>query len=287
MNSVNVGNTRKWDTVDLWTARQRRGRRSGADDGGPVEVSVATLIAAVFAGAASFLSPCVLPLLPGYIGLTSGYSVQDLTNGDVSMRRVLFTTSLFVLGFTVVFVVLFGAAATTLGRFLQANIFTQIAGWMIIAMGVFIAVTALWTPRFLLPAMRERRFEMHKARRLGAWGPPTMGAAFAFGWTPCIGPFLASALALGATAGSAGQGMVVLFFYSLGLGVPFLITALIVAKAFSVFTRVRRYVVPITVFSGLALAAFGVLLVTGNINQLSSWFTSVLIRLGLEDLAVS
>lgn len=252
-----------------------------------MEVSIATLFAAVFAGAASFLSPCVLPLLPGYIGLMSGYSMKELSTGDVSLKRVLGTTTLFVLGFTVVFVVLFGAAATSLGRFLQGNLFTQIAGWVIIAMGVFIAVTAIHTPKVLMPAMRERRFEMHKAQRLGAWAPPVMGGAFAFGWTPCIGPFLASALALGATTGSGPQAMLVLFFYSLGLGIPFLITALLMAKTFSVFGWIKRYVVQISVASGVILAVFGVLMVTGNVNVLSSWFTDILVRLGLEDLAVS
>lgn len=252
-----------------------------------MEVSIGTMFAAVFAGAASFLSPCVLPLIPGYIGLMSGYSMSELSQGEVSMRRVLWTTSLFVLGFSVVFVVLFGAAATSLGRFLQGNIFSQIAGWLIIFMGVFIAVTAVWTPRFLLPVMRERRFEMHKARRFGAWAPPVMGAAFAFGWTPCIGPFLASALALGATTDTAGEAMLVLFFYALGLGIPFLITALILAKAFSVFTWVKRYTIQITVVSGGILAAFGVLMVTGNVGLLSSWFADLLIRVGLDDFAVS
>jgi len=251
-----------------------------------MDFSIGTMFAAVFAGAASFLSPCVLPLLPGYIGLMSGYSMQELSTGEVSMRRVLGTTGLFVLGFTTVFVLL-GATATSLSSFLRGATFTVIAGWVIIAMGAFIAVTAVWTPQFLLPMMRERRVELHKTRRFGAAAPPIMGAAFAFGWTPCIGPFLASALLLGSNTDTVVQGMLVLLFYSIGLGVPFLITSVLLAKAFSAFDSIKRYIVPITVVSGTILALFGVLMVTGNIGLLSSWFSDLLIRLGLEDLAVS
>ncbi len=247
-----------------------------------MEVSI---LAALFAGAASFLSPCVLPLLPGYLSLMSGYDMNELAEGNVSMRRVVGRTGLFVLGFTIVFVAL-GATATSLSAFLSQTIFTQIAGWMIILMGLFIAVSAVWSPRWMLPLMKDRRFEASGAtKRLGNFGLPVMGAAFAFGWTPCIGPFLAAALLLGANTDTVGQGMVVLFFYSIGLGVPFLLTSLLLTKAFSAFDWIKRYLKPITVVSGLALAFFGVLMVTGQITQLSAFFSNWLIRLGLEELA--
>ncbi|MGI9584882.1 MAG: cytochrome c biogenesis CcdA family protein [Acidimicrobiia bacterium] len=245
-----------------------------------------SIIAALFAGAASFLSPCVLPLLPGYVSLMSGYDMQELAEGNVKMSRVVGRTGLFVLGFTSVFVAL-GATATSLSGFLNQSIFTTIAGWAIIAMGLFIAVTAVWTPSFLLPVMKDRRVESSGARRLGMFGPPVMGAAFAFGWTPCIGPFLASALLLGANGDTVAEGMVVLFFYSVGLGVPFLLTSLLLAKAFSAFNWVKKYLTQITVVSGLMLAFFGVLMVTGRIVDLSAWFSDILISLGLEDLAAS
>ncbi|MEN8233553.1 MAG: cytochrome c biogenesis protein CcdA [Actinomycetota bacterium] len=244
------------------------------------------LIAAVLAGAASFLSPCVLPLLPGYMSLMSGYSMQDLSEGNVSMRRVVGMTGLFVLGFTLVFVGL-GATATKASSLLATPIFTTIAGWAIVVMGLFIAVTAVWTPSWLLPVMRERRIEAHGARKLGYFGPPVMGAAFAFGWTPCIGPFLASALILGSTEETVGQGMLVLLFYSLGLGIPFLLTSLLLAKAFSAFDWVKRHFTAITVASGLLLAGFGLLMVTGKIANLSFWFTEILEKLGLERFLVS
>jgi cytochrome c-type biogenesis protein len=246
-----------------------------------VQVSI---IAALFAGAASFISPCVLPLLPGYVSLMSGYDMTELSEGDVSMKRVVGRTGLFILGFTLVFVAL-GATATSLSSILSQNVFTVVAGWAIITMGLFIAITAVWTPQWLLPVMKDRRVESSGARRLGVFGPPVMGAAFAFGWTPCIGPFLASALLLGASEDTVFQGMVVLFFYSVGLGVPFLLTSLLLAKAFSAFAWVKRYLTQITVASGVLLALFGVLLVTGEITQLSAWFSDLLVRLGLEDLA--
>lgn len=246
-----------------------------------MEVSV---FAALLAGAASFLSPCVLPLLPGYISLMSGYDMAEIAEGSVSTKRVVLRTLLFVLGFTIVFVSL-GATATSLSSFLNNSIFTTLAGWLIIAMGVFIAVTAIWTPAFLMPLMKDRRMESTKAAKMGWFGAPVMGAAFAFGWTPCIGPFLASALALGANTDTVGQGMIVLFFYSLGLGIPFLLTSLLLTKAFSAFDWVKKYLTQITVASGLLLVFFGWLLVSGNIVQLSAWFSDLLINLGLEGLA--
>lgn len=245
-----------------------------------------SLIAATLAGAASFLSPCVLPLLPGYISLMSGYSVQELSEGEVSMKRVVGMTALFVMGFTVVFIGL-GATATSISAILNRQAFTTLAGWVIIVMGLFIAFTAVWTPSALLPFMKDRRVDAHGARRLGYVGPPMMGAAFAFGWTPCIGPFLASALALGAATETVSEGMLVLLFYSLGLGIPFLITSLLLAKAFSAFDWVKRYFKPITVVSGLLLAVFGVVMVTGNIGTLSNFFFELMDSVGLDGLTTS
>jgi len=210
--------------------------------------------------------------------------MAELAEGNVSMKRVVGRTALFILGFTLVFIAL-GATATSLSGLLRQSIFTTVAGWVIIAMGLFIAITAIWTPQWLLPVMKDRRIESSNARRLGLAGPPLMGAAFAFGWTPCIGPFLASALLLGANEDTVVEGMVVLTFYSIGLGIPFLLTSLLLAKAFSAFNWVKRYLTQITVFSGLMLALFGVMLITGQINALSGWFSDLLINLGLEGLA--
>lgn len=245
----------------------------------------ATIIAAIGAGVASFLSPCVLPLLPGYLSLMSGYSVQELSTGKVSMRKVVLGTLLFVAGFTMVFVAL-GAGATSLSRFLLTNnrTFTVIAGFVVVAMGLFVALTAVWNPNFMMPFMKDRRIEVRPSR-FGSFAPPIMGAAFAFGWTPCIGPFLAAAFTLGASSDTVGRGMVVLFFYSMGLGVPFLASALLMAKAFSFFNFVKRHITSINVASGVLLALFGLLMVTGRITDLSRWFSDLLINLGLDGLA--
>jgi len=245
------------------------------------------LFAAVFFGLVSFVSPCVLPLLPGYISLISGYSIQDISEGKVDHRKVTLKTALFVAGFTAVFVAL-GAGATSIGSFLRSELgtFRVIAGWVVVVLGVFVAVTAVWTPSFLLPAMKDRRIEV-KPSRLGNFAPPVMGAAFAFGWTPCLGPFLGTVLTLAGNSETVGTGMLRLFFYSLGLGIPFLLTSLLLAKAFSFFNGIKRNLTAITVGSGVMLALFGLLLVTNQLTVLSSWFTDLLTRLGLEGLSVS
>ena len=243
-----------------------------------------TIFVAVFAGAVSFISPCVLPLLPGYLSLMSGYSVAELSEGDVSLRRVAGKTALFVLGFTAIFVAL-GAGATSIGRFLldERNSLQTVAGWVVVAMGLFIAYTAIWTPQFLMPFMKDRRVQVG-AGRLGGFAPPVMGAAFAFGWTPCLGPFLGATLTLGANSETVGEGMVMLLFYSIGLGTPFLMASLLLAKAFSSLDRLKRYLTPISVGSGLLLAGFGVLLITNQLTTLNGWFSDILIRMGLDTL---
>jgi len=238
-------------------------------------LSPVSLLAAFTFGALSFLSPCVLPLLPGYLSMMSGYSAADLGEGRASTRRMLRVTLLFVGGFTVVFVLL-GAAATTVGRSLLRNqgAFATVAGWLVVAMGLFLAVTAIWTPRFLMPLMRERRVEVRPSR-LGAWAPPLMGAAFGFGWTPCIGPTLGSILALtavGQQGTTVAAGMTLLAVFSLGLGLPFVLAGLGMGRAMRLFSRVRRFLRPITVVSGLLLAGFGVLMLTGRLLDLNRWF---------------
>lgn len=243
-----------------------------------------TIFVAVFAGVASFISPCVLPLLPGYLSLMSGYSVAELADGDVSLKRVAGKTGLFVAGFTLVFVAL-GAGATSIGRFLlqERGSFQTVAGWVVVAFGLFIAYTAVWTPQFLMPFMKDRRVDINPGR-LGGLAPPVMGAAFAFGWTPCLGPFLGATLTLGASSETVGEGMLMLFFYSLGLGIPFLLSSVLLAKAFSRLDRLKRYFTPITVVSGLLLAGFGFLLITNQLTTLNGWFSDILIRIGLDGL---
>jgi len=241
-------------------------------------------IAFVF-GALSFISPCVLPLLPGYLGLMSGYSAAELTTGEASSRRVARATALFVAGFTLVFVAL-GAGAFALSGWLRRNQgeINTIAGAVIIAFGLFIAITAIWNPQFLSGMMRERRLEVRPSR-LGAWAPPVMGVAFGFGWTPCIGPVLGSILALAASTSTVGEGMLLLFAYSMGLGIPFLLAAVGLSKAYSAFTWLRKNLRTINVASGALLAVFGFLMMTDRLVELSSWFQEFLTNVGLDRLA--
>ena len=245
----------------------------------------ANLFTAFVFGALSFVSPCVLPLLPGYLSLMSGYSLQELSDGRTTRARMLRVTLLFVAGFTVVFVSL-GAGATAFGQFLRRNqdTFTTVAGWLVVGFGLFVAVTALWNPRIFMPLMRERRLEVRPSR-LGAYAPPLMGVAFGFGWTPCIGPILGSILTLAATEETVVRGMVLLLAYSLGLGLPFVLAALGTGKLVGALAVLRRRLRSVNVVSGLLLAGFGVLMLTGGLTDLSIWFQKVLDRIGLERLS--
>jgi cytochrome c-type biogenesis protein len=236
------------------------------------EVASVNVIIAFLFGALSFLSPCVLPLLPGYLAMMSGYSVDDVAEGNVSTRRMLRVTLLFVAGFTLVFVLL-GATATTIGSTLLRNSpdITTVAGWVVVAMGALIVATALWNPRLLMPFMRDRRVEVRPSR-LGGWAPPVMGAAFGFAWTPCIGPTLAAILTVAGTQQTIGQGMFLLLVYSLGLGVPFVLAGLGIGRVYGSFGWFRRRFRPIAVTSGVLLAGFGVLMITGRLIELNRWF---------------
>jgi cytochrome c-type biogenesis protein len=247
-----------------------------------LEVGIAT---AFIFGAISFVSPCVLPLLPGYLSLMSGYSVADLQEGNASIGRMLRVTLLFVAGFTTVFVAL-GASATGLGRWLIRNqaAATRIAGWVVVIFGILIVVMALWNSPALNWLMRERRMDVRPSK-LGPWAPPVMGIAFGFGWTPCIGPVLAGILTAAATQETVAEGMTLLFFYSMGLGVPFVLAGIGMTRAFGAMAFFRRHLRAINVASGLMLAGFGVLMITGNLTDLSNWFTELFIKIGLEDLA--
>ena len=241
-----------------------------------MEIASVNVLAAFIFGALSFLSPCVLPLLPGYLSMMSGYSAADLADGKASLGRMLRVTLLFVAGFTLVFVTL-GATATSLGRNLLRNqdTITTVAGWLIVVFGVFIAVSAVWNPRLLFPFMRERRLEVRPSR-LGAWAPPVMGVAFGFGWTPCIGPTLAAILTVAGTQETVAEGMFLLFVYSMGLGVPFVIAGLLMTRTYSAFGWFKRHFTVITVISGVLLAVFGLLMITGRLVDMNIWFQEIL-----------
>ncbi len=228
-------------------------------------------VVAFGAGMASFLSPCVLPLVPSYLSLMSGLGATEMTvTTRTDQRKLLRASLLFVAGFTVVFAG-FEAGASTLGHTLRAHqvVLTQIAGVVIIAMGL--AFAGLVQPAFL---QRERRFHVVPSM-LGSWAPPIMGMAFAFGWTPCIGPALSAVLLLADNQQTLARGEVMLLCYSLGLGVPFIVSGVAFGRLTGVFAWARRHARVINLVSGLVLAGLGVLLLTDSIHRLSNWFINL------------
>jgi cytochrome c-type biogenesis protein len=246
-------------------------------------VFLVQLAIAFGAGVISFVSPCVLPLLPGYLSMMSGYSASQLESGEASLPRLTRVILLFILGFTIVFAAI-GATASTLGHFLAQNLgtFTRIAGVLIVAFGTLMVAMAVSNRGMLAGFNRERRVEVRPSR-LGRWAPPVMGAAFAFGWTPCIGPVLAVIIATASTQGTVGEGVGLLVSYSLGLGVPFLLAGL---GLFRFFGRLKPYIKPINIASGVLLALFGLVMVTGQLDVLSAWISRFFLDVPfLRDLA--
>lgn len=233
-------------------------------------------VVAFAAGLLSFLSPCVLPMVPGYLSLMSGVSV---TGTEADPRRLLRATLLFVAGFTVVFTAL-GATATAMGRLLvehQVGL-NRAAGVMVIVMGLFLA--GLVSPRLL---QQERRFHVLPSK-LGVYAPPVMGMAFAFGWTPCIGAVLGPILAFATTQDTVVRGVALLVCYSLGLGAGFVGAGVAFGRLTGTFDWVKRHFAVINAVSGAVLVGFGVLLLTNQVGQVSGHIVEVMDDLGLDFL---
>lgn len=225
--------------------------------------SVALPIAFV-AGVLSFLSPCVLPLVPSYVSFITGLSMDEL--GE--RRWTAFTHALFfVTGFTLIFLAL-GATATALGRFLQYNQvwLERVGGLLIVGFGLYLLGAFNWGP-----LARERRVHLQD-KPVGYLGSLLVGLAFGAGWTPCIGPILGSILAYTSSQTTdLTQGMMLLFAYSLGLAIPFLVAALAVAKFIDWFKKYRRFMPFVTKLAGGILVGVGLLLVTGYFSILANW----------------
>lgn len=227
----------------------------------PAELGPAAFVVALLAGAASFLSPCVLPLIPAYLSFVSGLSVEEMQKGD---RRVLWSTLGFVLGFSLVFTLL-GAGFSFIGRLADQRTLEIVAGAMLVILGAVVAGATV--PAFM---QRDVHPFLAKAPR-GPAGAVIVGMAFALGWTPCVGPVLGSILTLAASGGNPAGGAALLFVYSLGLGIPFLLAGLFVGKALRAFSRVRRHLRTIQIVCGVLLMLYGALLISGEFSRLSSF----------------
>ena len=226
-------------------------------------------IAAFVAGLLSFLSPCVLPLVPGYVSLISGATVEDLQSSDRRLLRTVMLHSVtFVLGFSVVFIAL-GAVATSVGQFANQYhaLLTKIAGGVVIIFGLHL--TGLMKIKALYA---DKRLHNVKGSSSVA-GSFLVGFAFAFGWTPCIGPILAAILVLAETQDTVLKGILLLAIYSLGLAVPFLLTSLGVDRFLAFYGRFRRHLHTVEVISGVLLIAVGVLIILNNLRLLSGYLS--------------
>ncbi|MEU6818297.1 cytochrome c biogenesis protein CcdA [Streptomyces sp. NPDC046860] len=247
---------------DLLTLAAVTGRNETVHSG----ALLLALPVAVLGGLVSFFSPCVLPLVPGYLSYVTGVTGTDLA--DARRGRMATGAALFVLGFTVVFVsggALFGYFGQTLQGY--KDVLTRVLGVLMILLGVFFMG--------LMPWLTQREFRFHKRPATGLVGAPVLGALFGIGWTPCIGPTLASVVALSSQQASAGRGAILTVAYCLGLGVPFVLTAIAFRKALGAFGWVKRHYVWVMRAGGTMMIATGVLLLTGAwdhlVQEMQTW----------------
>jgi cytochrome c-type biogenesis protein len=245
--------------IDLWDA----------------SLAPALMIAAA-AGVLSFLSPCVLPIVPPYLAFMAGTSMEAAADDREASRRTLRAAIFFVLGLSTVFLML-GLAASAFGRLLlqYQSEMGMVAGAVIIVFGLhFLGILRI-------PLLyREARFES-KAAGGSAFGAYLLGLAFAFGWTPCIGPVLGAILSLAAQEGSVERGMLLMGFYAAGLGIPFLLTAIFLRRALGVMSGLKKHMATIERVMGVLLIGVGVMMVTGAFSDLSFWLLETFPALGL------
>ncbi len=237
------------------------------------------IFAALAAGVVSFLSPCVLPLVPGYLSAVSGVSAAELDSAG--WRRILGPSLLFVASFSTIFVLL-GLTATGLGSALQDHqqLLTKISGALIVAMG------ALFVASLFVTRLNREWHVDALLERAGKGGPIVAGAAFAIAWTPCIGPTLGAILSAASLSDSAARGAFLLAVYSAGLAIPFLLTAVAFSRATTAFAVVKRHYQAIVATGGLILIAMGLLIWTGQLTMLNSEAESWLSNLGLDFFSV-
>ena len=236
-----------------------------------------TILAALIAGLVSFLSPCVLPLVPPYLVYLAGTSLERFADREPEprvKRETVTAALLFVLGFSTVFVSL-GASASAVGSLIRAysGPLSIMAGIIIIVMGLhFLGLTRI--------ALLYRKKRMEVPKPVGLWGAYVMGLAFAFGWTPCIGPILAAILAVAASEQTVTKGAGLLAIYSLGLGIPFIIAAIAIEPFAAFLARFRKYLRRVEQAMGALLVLTGIAFLTGSINQMSVWLLDLFPVLG-------
>lgn len=242
------------------------------------EIQVSWLFA-FLAGVVSFISPCVLPLIPGYLSLVTKLSFDELTDTKSTnlFQKVLIPSVFFVLGFSFLFVIL-GVSATLLGAFFQQNkiLLLKISGVIIIIFALFI-LEIIKIPQLY----RDRHLQL-ETNNFSYLGTFLLGMAFGFGWTPCVGPILASILLYASTSEGAGEGAMLLFVYSLGLGLPFIITGLALTKALSAFSWIKRNYNVYKYVTGGALLFVGILMATNSMFYLNIYGQKALDFLGLD-----
>jgi cytochrome c-type biogenesis protein len=226
-------------------------------------------IAAFVAGLFSFLSPCVLPLVPGYVSLISGVGVEELKSQESQfLRKVMLNSIGFILGFSIVFIAL-GAISTQVGQLMARYkaVLAQVAGVVIILFGLHL--TGIFKIKALYTDAR-----LHSIKGSSTWGGAFLiGFAFAFGWTPCVGPILAVILGIAAVQDSVFKGILLLAVYSLGLAVPFLMTALLMGRFMKFYSGFRRHMQAVEVASGALLIVLGALLVFGRFTIISNYLS--------------
>ncbi|MEM8578288.1 MAG: cytochrome c biogenesis protein CcdA [Pseudomonadota bacterium] len=224
------------------------------------------MLVALLAGGLSFLSPCVLPIVPPYLAYMSGVSLNEISDEQAARRKATVAALFFVLGLSTVFIIL-GFTASAFGAFFLRNqvLFAQIAGAVVIIFGLhFLGV-------FRIPILdQEARLDAGD-RGGSAFGAYVLGLAFAFGWTPCIGPQLGAILSLAASEGDVARGTTLLGVYALGLGVPFLVAAMFLGRAMPLMNRIKPHLKTIERVMGLLLIIVGVALVTGAFTWFAFW----------------
>lgn len=233
------------------------------------------LLIALTAGFISFLSPCVLPIVPPYLAYMSGVSINEMQGGGAARRKAVISSLFFVLGLSTVFILL-GFTASAFGAFFLKNqvLFAQISGVVVVIFGLhFLGV-------FRIPLLdREARLEAGEGGG-SAFGAYVLGLAFAFGWTPCIGPQLGAILSMAASEASLARGTVLLAVYAAGLGIPFLLAAMFLTRSMTLMNKMKRHMKLIERVMGALLLAVGIALITGAFTRLSFWLLETFPALG-------